>query len=399
MAGYAVLTPKVTGDITLNVRVKDCETDEVLLEQSVTQACTKSSNASLEIIPKMKFPSDTWYRVEIQAPNGYNLISRLIRLEFERNGSRPVLDAHLRGFPTPATHLWFGHSTAPNAPQNESYEWCYQEVLMPKEYATINTYLMTLGITGGYMGIQMCGQTVMNENGQYTDTIPSSYQHRVLFSIWDNGDTDITPDLAAHLRAGALANGDDVTINRFGNEGTGCQSMVYNGRWDPGQWVQFLTCARPEERTIVWISISIATFLLIVGAFVLYKRKNATSASTDKTQPPLTKRQFYDKDISEMLTTHLYNNKVLKTADWKLIEERLLQAFPTFRDSLYSLYSLSETEYHICMLIKLEVSPSNMAKLMATGTSTISQSRLRMQQKVFNGQGTAKDWDNYVLSL
>ena len=154
-----------------------------------------------------------------------------------------------------------------------------------------------------------------------------------------------------------------------------------------------------EERTIVWISISIATFLLIVAAFVLYKRKNATSASTDKTQPPLTKRQFYDKDISEMLTTHLYNNKVLKTADWKLIEERLLQTFPTFRDSLYSLYSLSETEYHICMLIKLEVSPSNMAKLMATGTSTISQSRLRMQQKVFNGQGTAKDWDNYVLSL
>ena len=154
-----------------------------------------------------------------------------------------------------------------------------------------------------------------------------------------------------------------------------------------------------KERTIVWISISIATFLLIVVAFVLYKRKNATSVSTDKTQPPLTKRQFYDKDISEMLTTHLYNNKVLKTADWKLIEERLLRTFPTFRDSLYSLYSLSETEYHICMLIKLEVSPSNMAKLMATGTSTISQSRLRMQQKVFNGQGTAKDWDNYVFSL
>ena len=122
---------------------------------------------------------------------------------------------------------------------------------MPKEWATINTYLMTLGITGGYMGIQMCGQTVRNENGQETDTIPSSYQHRVLFSIWDNGDTDITPDLATYLRAGALASGDDVTINRFGNEGTGCQSMVYNGKWEPGQWVQFLTCARPEERTIV----------------------------------------------------------------------------------------------------------------------------------------------------
>ncbi|MCR5849342.1 MAG: DUF3472 domain-containing protein [Bacteroidaceae bacterium] len=250
VSGSARIIPKVTGDVTLNVRVKNCETDEVLLEHSVTQACTRNQAVSLQIIPEMSFPADTWYRVEIQAPNGYSRIIRLNELDFERSGGQPVIDAHLRGFPTPATHLWFGHSTATNAPQNESYEWCYQEVLMPKQWATINTYLMTLGITGGYMGIQMCGQTVKNENGQSTDTIPSSYQHRVLFSIWDNGDTDVTPNLATYLRAGALAYGDDVTINRFGNEGTGCQSMVYNGKWEPGEWVQFLTCARPEERAI-----------------------------------------------------------------------------------------------------------------------------------------------------
>ena len=250
VSGVALVQAKVSGDITLNVRIKDCETDEVLLNHGVTMTCTKGKVDKFEILPKMKFPADTWYRVEIQAPDGYNRITRLLRLEFERKGSNPVVDAHLRGFPTPATHLWFGHSTAANAPQDESYEWCYQEVLMPKQWATINTYLMTLGITGGYMGIQMCGQTVPNENGIKTDTIPSSYQHRVLFSIWDNGDTDVTPNLATYLRAGALAAGEDVAINRFGNEGTGCQSMVYNGKWEPGQWVQFLTCARPEERAI-----------------------------------------------------------------------------------------------------------------------------------------------------
>lgn len=250
VSGLAKIMPKVTGEITLNVRVKNCETDEVLLDHSVTEECTRGRSSDLQIIPEMSFPADTWYRVEIQAPSGYSRISRLLELDFERSGGQPVIDAHLRGFPTPATHLWFGHSTAANAPQNESYEWCYQEVLMPQQWATINTYLMTLGITGGYMGIQMCGQTVPNENGVRTDTIPSSYQHRVLFSIWDNGDTDITPDLATYLRAGALAHGEDVAINRFGNEGTGCQSMVYNGLWEPGQWVQFLTCARPEERAI-----------------------------------------------------------------------------------------------------------------------------------------------------
>jgi len=250
VSGSALLTSKVTGDITLNVRVKNCETDEVLLEHSVTQSCTRGQSASLQIIPEMSFPADTWYRVEIQAPEGYSRISRLTELDFERSGSQPVIDAHLRGFPTPATHLWFGHSTAAGAPQNESYEWCYQEVLMPKQWATINTYLMTLGITGGYMGIQCAGQTVQNENGQYTDTIPSSYWYQALFSIWDNGDTDLTPDLASYLRAGALAWGDGVTINRFGNEGTGCQAMISHAKWEPGQWVQFLTCARPEERSI-----------------------------------------------------------------------------------------------------------------------------------------------------
>ena len=250
VSGIAQVQAKVNDDITLNVRIKNCETGEVLLDHSVTEACSRSKVKGFQIVPKMRFPADTWYRIEIQAPDGYNRINRLIRLEFERNGNNPVIDAHKRGFPTPATHLWFNHSSAANAPQNDSYEWCYQEVLMPKEWVTINTYLMSLGITGGYMGIQMAGKTVPNENGINTDTIPSSWWCQALFSIWDNGDTDLTPDLATYLRAGALAAGEDVAINRFGNEGTGCQAMISHAKWEPGQWVQFLTCARPEERSI-----------------------------------------------------------------------------------------------------------------------------------------------------
>ncbi len=84
VSGSALLTPKVNGDVTLNVRVKNCETDEVLLEHSVTQACTRNEATSLEIIPEMYFPAGTWYRVEIQAPEGYSRILRLPELDFER---------------------------------------------------------------------------------------------------------------------------------------------------------------------------------------------------------------------------------------------------------------------------------------------------------------------------
>ena len=110
-------------------------------------------------------------------------------------------------------------------------------------------------------------------------------------------------------------------------------------------------------------------------------------------------RQFYDADVNQLLTTHISDDKVLKPSEWKMVEARLLDSFPDFREKLFSLYNLSETEYRICILIKLGISPTNIAKLTATGKSSVSQSRLRMQQKVFNGEGTAQDWDNFIMSI
>lgn len=114
---------------------------------------------------------------------------------------------------------------------------------------------------------------------------------------------------------------------------------------------------------------------------------------------PPNHRAFYDAEVDEMLRSHIKADKALRPADWRMAEERLLAAFPQFRSTLYSLYELSETEYRICMLIKMDTTPSNMARLLAMGASSVSQSRLRMQQKVFGGSGTAKDWDAFVQSL
>lgn len=158
------------------------------------------------------------------------------------------------------------------------------------------------------------------------------------------------------------------------------------------------------------VSISIGIAVLVIAGvlvFVRYrskqkaikneKERSTTTAPSATPQPA--KKQFYDKEINELLSSRVSNDKVLKPADWKLIEERLTESFPNFKDMLYSHINLSETEYRICILIKLEVTPSNMAKLLALSNSSVSQIRLRLQHKVFNGQGTAKDWDSYVLSL
>lgn len=154
------------------------------------------------------------------------------------------------------------------------------------------------------------------------------------------------------------------------------------------------------------------TLLATLGMWIWRKRKGSVQADLhaepdvaaqdeDPSSHPLppNHRAFYDAEVDEMLRSHIKADKALRPADWRMVEERLLAAFPQFRSTLYSLYELSETEYRICMLIKMDTTPSNMARLLAMGASSVSQSRLRMQQKVFGGSGTAKDWDAFVQSL
>lgn len=163
-----------------------------------------------------------------------------------------------------------------------------------------------------------------------------------------------------------------------------------------------------EYSPLLWIVASMIALAGVTGTLFVWKRKQAhlpcrtPSSPGEVTMPEQSKprrRQFFDAELNNLLSLRIKSGKVLRLADWELIEKRILANYPDFRSDLYSHYSLSENEYRICLLVKMEVTPSNMAKLLAMGNSSISQSRLRMQHKVFNGHGTARDWDAYVLSL
>ena len=111
------------------------------------------------------------------------------------------------------------------------------------------------------------------------------------------------------------------------------------------------------------------------------------------------KRQFYDSEMDEMIRRNVRNEKPLKEKEWQEIEAKVAEKMPGFRERLNEVYQFSEQEYRICILIKMGVSPSEISTLMATSRSNVSQTRQRMQKKVFNGRGSAKDWDRYIMSL
>uniref|UniRef100_A0A4D5RAU0 Scol-DUF3472 n=1 Tax=Scolopendra viridis TaxID=118503 RepID=A0A4D5RAU0_SCOVI len=121
-----------------------------------------------------------------------------------------------------STHFFYKGST--NAAM------LYNELIINKSFPS--TYFMAVGFTGGYFGIQE------NEFNGYK---------KALFSLWDvvSQERSAEDELAAVEKAGK-----GVLVKRFGNEGTGYQSMIAFP-WDVGEKYHFLVTADDKEKYFI----------------------------------------------------------------------------------------------------------------------------------------------------
>ncbi len=155
-----------------------------------------------------------------------------------------------------------------------------------------------------------------------------------------------------------------------------------------------------KRKAVIWIVIG-CVVAVVLGAVWMVRRQMKERRKLYEEMGTLNakKRQMYDAEMDEMIRRNVRNERPLKEKEWQEIEVKVAEKLPGFRERLYESHQFSELEYRICILIKMGVSPSDMSMLMATSKSNVSQARQRMQKKVFNGRGSAKDWDRYIMSL
>ena len=155
-----------------------------------------------------------------------------------------------------------------------------------------------------------------------------------------------------------------------------------------------------KRKAVIWIVIG-CVVAVVLGAVWMVRRQMKERRKLYEEMGTLNakKRPMYDAETDEMIRRNVRNERPLKEKEWQEIEAKVAEKLPGFRERLYESHQFSETEYRICILIKMGVSPSDMSMLLATSKSNVSQARQRMQKKVFNGRGTAKDWDRYVMTL
>ena len=104
-------------------------------------------------------------------------------------------------------------------------------------------------------------------------------------------------------------------------------------------------------------------------------------------------------EIVALFRKTLSNDSNPSDNDWEQLDKYINQQFPGFKNVLYKLAKLSEIEYQVCLLLKAKFTPTEITKLVNLSKSGLGNARKRLFVKAFKTEGTASDWDKFIISL
>lgn len=129
----------------------------------------------------------------------------------------------------------------------------------------------------------------------------------------------------------------------------------------------------------------------------LYYNNKVAMLENEKRQQAET--VIFSSDIYHRIQECLNGGRSLSHHDWTALAEMVNSIYTGFTEKLYSLYRMSEQDYHVSLLIKVRVQPKDIALLTAHSKESVASTRSRLYQKVFGQKRSSKDWDDFILSL
>lgn len=139
--------------------------------------------------------------------------------------------------------------------------------------------------------------------------------------------------------------------------------------------------------------------ILALQQKVLEAENNRIAAICDVQQELIT--AFLSSEIYTHVKNDFKNPGFKLTAtDWGEIQKALDVAYNDFTARLYALYpKLSENELHVCYLLKMSFTSTDLAPLVALGYSSVCSLRERLSKKLLGPSGTAKQLDSFIASF
>ena len=165
-------------------------------------------------------------------------------------------------------------------------------------------------------------------------------------------------------------------------------------------------------KTIAFTGLSLLT-LVVIAILVLYSRKRniriqllqkqIEDIRADKAKHSHEYEQSLKSLLSEALIMQMremaHRGTRLSPSDLSQLHALFSNHLPHFEQTLRQLMPMSDSEWHVCMLLKLSFTPGEISILLNKTPGAISSARIRMYSKVFNTKGHTNDWDGFINSL
>lgn len=165
-----------------------------------------------------------------------------------------------------------------------------------------------------------------------------------------------------------------------------------------------------QHRLIIWLVLIVLFFAAQVFYFFRHKRQlehalaelqeeieERPAVIAEATQ--VARDELYESPWFVDLSHRLAEGERLTDDDWTEVAHQVRRIYPHFRSSLYNVCRLSDTEFRVCLLLKLHIAPAEIATALCKEKSTVSTIRSRLYAKVFGKKGSSKNWDEFIESL
>lgn len=170
-----------------------------------------------------------------------------------------------------------------------------------------------------------------------------------------------------------------------------------------------------ETHKLLLIILGLSIFLLFVLFYIYYMSnkyaKEKQRRQMEELQHLLDKSTMQvlmnKKSLSRMKESEIYtillgkvrDRQNVTQEDWDKLDKAVNKYFIDFKMKLYRICKLSDLEYQICLLLKIELSLADIAVVVHREPSTITMSRKRLYKKLFQKDGKAENLDSFIRSI
>lgn len=160
-----------------------------------------------------------------------------------------------------------------------------------------------------------------------------------------------------------------------------------------------------RPRAYSWLGASLAVLFTIVGftEFALKRRcrKNREKGGSREASPITIDCRLHDLPAVRTLRSLANEGRTAAPADWYALEDAIHATIPEFTEKLCArcLFTPSEKEWRICLLVKVHFAPSEMATLLPCSKQSISITRTRLYEKITGTKGNTSDFDQFINQL